>query len=147
MLLFNHLTHSSLLLEHVNLSPSHTIKTDEIIRYVTNIQFIYIEFGNILKIFCQVHALFNYLLLILNNSMITVICYYILLQAQIFDCVAGGSKVSVKWTSPKRHLPKDISQKSAVSLWNKPTIFSQSMRNINGNCNWWGNTVPSYTQI
>lgn len=120
-----------------------TIKTDEIIRCAANIQFLHIEFGNILKVFCQVHSLFNYLLLILNNNMITVICHYTLLQARIFDCVSGGSKnVSVKWTGVN-----NISQKPAVSLWNKPTIFLQSMRNNNEYCRWWKNTVPSYTQI
>lgn len=73
------------------------IRTDEIIRCVVNIQFIHIELGNILKVFCRVHSLFNYLLLILNNSMIVAICHYTLLQAQIFHCEAGGSKkVSVK---------------------------------------------------
>lgn len=68
------------------------IKADEIIRCVAKVQFIHIEFGNILKLFCQVHSPFNYLLLILNNSVTVVICHYALLWAQIFHCVAGGSE-------------------------------------------------------
>lgn len=96
MFLLKRLTHSSL--EHVSFYPATvTIKTDKIIRCVVNIQFIHIKFGNILKVFCQVHSLFNYLLLIMNNNMIIVICHCTLLQAQIFHCMGGGSKkVSVK---------------------------------------------------
>lgn len=97
-----------------------TVKTNEIIRCVTNIQFIHTEFGSFLKVFCQVHSWFNYLLLILNNNMITVICHYTLLQAWIFDCVAGGSKkVLVKWTGVN-----NISLRSLKLPWEINPLFS-----------------------